>query len=616
MKRIATWASLFVLLIVFAESLLVARHFAHVDFADSTGYRAEATPAATVSPSQDGIGNRLEAIGVNLPPIGRSLFDKLIMNEANGEGAHVPFPLRKLLAELAARAGCGADQGGCYRAVLIPLGRSLQRTAAAPEFFKYPRIVVAFNAEPRRAAKDFFPLLKDRLYLGYQEKSNLIEVISYNEEASRFEFQLVKDYRDNALPRIFYANRAVCVSCHQNQAAIFSRQVWDETNANPEIATRLKSARDDFLGLPASVGVDVPNAIDDATDRANLYSAYQALWRDGCGKRSLEARWCRAQALRAALQYRLTGERGFDQSSAAFTQRFLAPLQRNWQLHWPDGIRIPNNDIPNRDPLQFADSERLAHVPARFEPLLTRGHKEIWQFETDRYRLIKGVGEFFSSADMRLLAERLDLNVEQEANRSDADLFVSPGFAVLDEAIEHMINDPDGQVALDSATIRREPLLRALFRALGMQQADTCCLSDFDLPPAVMDEHPGTYHVGPPPTGLGPFYAHCARCHATREAFPPNFMHGSVDRVEGTLRRCAERILFRLAMWDIAPERRPKTPMPPAMGLTLHADQWTAGADRAAMRTYLAPYVDRDLPQAPEKLVSRSYETLPSCTLH
>ncbi len=615
MKRITAWVSHLVLLIVFAESLLVAGYIAYFVPADSTAYRVEGTPDTTVLPSQHELANRLEDIGANLPPAGRSLFDQLMTNQANGEDSQVPFPLPKLLAQMAARAGCGNEEGGCYRAVLIPLGRSLQRTAAAPEFFKYPRMVVAFNADPTRAAKDFFPLLKDRLYLGYQEKANLIEVISYNEEAGRFEFQLVKDYRDNAVPRIFYANRAVCVSCHQNQAPIFSRQVWDETNANPEIAQRLKEARENFLGLPISVGVDVPNAMDDATDRANLYAAYQALWREGCGKSSTESRWCRALALRAALQYRLTKERGFDQSSAAFTRGFLAPFKRNWQNHWRDGLRISNNDIPNRDPLQFADSERLADVPARFEPLLARGHKEIWQFETDRYRLIKGIGEFFSNADIRLLAERLRLDGKREAMRSDADLFASPGFGALDEAIERMLNDPAGQLALDNPTIRREPLLRALFRSLGMKEAHNWHRQNSKPRPAMTDENTTT-NFSSMLVGLGPFYFYCARCHATREPFPPNFMHGSVERVKSELKQCADRIHFRLAMWDVLPERRPKTPMPPLTDVPMHAERWATSADLAAMRAYLAPAVHDDLKQAPASLLSRSYEQLPNCGLH
>jgi hypothetical protein len=595
--------------IVLAESLFVARHIAH-NGADELPMSSSSQPKTTMAMSSyEEIAGIQADVSTNLPPVGRSLFDRLVTDKTENAGWHIPFPFPKLLSELSARAGCGNSE--CYKAVLIPLGRSLQRTAAAPQFFKYPRMVVAFNTDPAPGVKDFLPLLKDRLYLGYQERANLIEVISYNEEAGRFEFQLVKDYQHNTTPRVFYANRAICVSCHQNQAPIFSRQVWDETNANPEIARRLKSARDDFLGLPIAVGVDVPNAIDDATDRANLFAAYQALWRDGCVGHTPGVRICRALALRAALQYRLTEERSFDQRSAAFGLGFLTPLQKNWQLHWPDGIPIPNNDIANRDPLQFPDSERLAHVPARFEPLLPRGHKEIWQFETDRYRLIKGIGEFFSGADIRLLAATLQLNNKN----ADQDSFASPGFVALGDAIERMLEEPAGQAALDNPTIQREPLLRALLHSLGVTDFPECCGQSRDLPPALMDED-DTSNRNTLSAELGPFYAYCARCHGTREAFPPNFMHGTTARVEGELKRCADRIIFRLAMWDVAPEQRPKTPMPPATAVTLHDGRWTASAAIASMRAYLAPFVHNDLRQAPEKLVSRSYEALPSCALH
>ena len=202
--------------------MLVAIHIVLGHSDRSSASRREEIATAMVSGTQHQFANDLTDSGTNLPAIGRSLFDEILVGES-ARDLHVPFPFPKLLAELNARAGCAADDEPCYRAVLIPLGRSLQRTAAAPEFFRYPRMVIAFNGESKRSHKNVFPLLKDRLYLGYQEKVNIIEVISYNEEAGRFEFQLVKNYRDNAKPQVFYANRSVCASCHQNQAPIFSR---------------------------------------------------------------------------------------------------------------------------------------------------------------------------------------------------------------------------------------------------------------------------------------------------------------------------------------------------------------------------------------------------------
>ncbi len=148
--------------------------------------------------------------------------------------------------------------------MLIPLGRSLQRNAAAPRFFRAPRAVLAVTEDPGRPG---MPLLKDRLYLGYQETAALLEVISYNEAAGRFEFQVVRDYRPGGQPRVLYAGRALCTACHQNAAPIFARQLWDETNANPKIARLLRDESRDFYGFLVDLGPDAPYAVQAAADR-------------------------------------------------------------------------------------------------------------------------------------------------------------------------------------------------------------------------------------------------------------------------------------------------------------------------------------------------------------
>ena len=101
--------------------------------------------------------------GSDLPATGRSLFDRLTGN-GNVDSYDIPFPFEKLIAQLRTRAGCQPQ--ACTRQVLIPLGRSLQRTAAVGEYFRYPRVVTAFDAEPQQGAPNL-PLLRDRLYLGY-----------------------------------------------------------------------------------------------------------------------------------------------------------------------------------------------------------------------------------------------------------------------------------------------------------------------------------------------------------------------------------------------------------------------------------------------------------------
>jgi hypothetical protein len=353
--------------------------------------------------------------GDNLPPVGRSLFDELFAISANGQGRiDLPFPFDALLARLDAQlAQDPASRQPPSRRVLIPLGRSLQRTAAAPEYFAYPRVVVAVDAQPASAAA---PYLKDRLYIGYQEKSAVLEVISYNEAAGRFEFQLVKDYRAGGRPQVFYANRTLCFACHQNGAPIFSRALWDETNANPQTAALLAAVGRNFYSIAPDRGVDIPYAIDNATDRANGFALTQRLWREGCGGNDLPARRCRAGLFGAALRHALSGGQT-RAADAPFRATVADQLRTEVRRRWPGGLAIGNPDLPNRNPLagttgwpaEPAAHIARSHVAARFEPLAPRPPLGTWQPEAPEAinTLVAGLAEFVSAADRQLLEAAL-----------------------------------------------------------------------------------------------------------------------------------------------------------------------------------------------------------------
>ena len=381
--------------------------------------RAADAPAWAVSPA---------APGPDAPPAGRSLFDFMVTREAGGKRVHdLPFPFAALVQRVAERAGC-AGREPCVKQVLIPLGRSLQRTAAAPDFFRHPRVVAAIDGEAVRAGA---PLAKDRIYLGYQEKSNVVEVISWNEAAGRFEFQIVRDYRAGGAPEVVYARRAVCAACHQNLAPIFSRQVWEETNANPRVAAAISAAHGapTVHGVPIRRGVDIPNAIDEATERANLYGVTQYLWREACGDGAPGAR-CRAAATAAALQYRLSGDRAFDESSAEWRDGFLAIFARTWAARWPTGLALPNPDVPNRDPLPPEGASAAAtptglvaaHVPARFEALAPRPPLETWSTGSVAIarRFVAGLAGHIADADVRALDGRLAARGSASTRRYEA----------------------------------------------------------------------------------------------------------------------------------------------------------------------------------------------------
>jgi hypothetical protein len=342
---------------------------------------------------------------------GHSLFDRLLEREADGT-PQVPFPFPALLQRVRAHLD-GENPSGGLAIVLIPLGRSLQRHAAGDvDAFRFPRVVAVVTGEPAPDAPAGHLYLKDRLYLAHHERAEALEVISYNEDEGHFEFQLVLDYRAGATPRVLAANRTLCLACHQNAAPIFSRPSWDETSASPPVAARLAATGLDYQGLPWRHGVDVPEAIDAATARANRLAVAQRLWQDGCALATPQASIdCRAQALLQALRQRLIGAAA-TVASADATHHLIAPLLASWQARWPDGLAIPDPQVPNRQPFAGieggiappADAElvRYADIPAAFDPLALRAPLEHWRGRDagDVTRFIHLLGELFSRADL------------------------------------------------------------------------------------------------------------------------------------------------------------------------------------------------------------------------
>lgn len=587
--------------------------------------------------------------GSNRPATGHSLFDEVI---ADG----VPFPFDALIRKIEARSCAGTR---CTTAVLIPLGRSLQRAAAAPDYFAFPRVVVAVTGEGRG------PLLaKDRLYLGYQERARLIEVISYNEAAARFEFQIVRNYGPGTRPEVVHAERAVCTACHQNQAPIFSRQVWDETNANPRVAAALAAAsgRSSLYGVPIRRGIDFPNAIDDSTDRANAFSVTQRLWRDACDSP------CRARALTAALQYRLSDAQGFD-SVPALHARFAS--------RWPDGLAVPNPDLPNRDPFvaaAAASDPASIDISAAFEALAPRAPLAVWQADDPVLdaRFVAALADLIAGIDVRdlstLLTQRAgkaprrtysarctprgDRHVcsgdfELEGNASTIDRLTISGRSSLrfqlregratregrgvrlasGDAIERIRMPMLGtaghatltvvedfaptRAAIAAAQWADEPLTRQRLRTvLGLSASDARA-TVVTAPVAASATTPAI-----PPTAA-PFMASCGACHRTPERSPPNFLAGDPERVRASLAQCAPRMYIRLSMWQSPAATRAKVPMPPPRAARDGSPSIQHEADPGIdeLRATVAEWLRAENGRAPDAaaMLSRGYESLRPC---
>jgi mono/diheme cytochrome c family protein len=667
--------------------------------------------------------------GADTPRTGRSLFDFVATTAVDGRRVYdVPFPFAELVKRIADRAGC-ARLEACVQQTLIPLGRSLQRASASPDFFEYPRVIAAVVAGPERGGA---LLLKDRIFLGYQEKANLIEIISYNESAGRFEFQLVKDYHAGSAPRVVYASRSVCIACHQNQAPIFSRQQWEETNANPRVAALLEARRKEFYGVAVRQVVDVPNSIDAATDRANLLAVYQRMWREGCGVDRAGQR-CRAAALIAALQFRMTGGRAFDTRAVAFNDQLVATLVRNSRRVWPGGLAIPNPDIPNRDPLAFpvgTNGLAVAHVPRRFDPLLPRAPLEIWPADEPQlaYRFVTGIAGFFSERDARLLdselaslasvqhsprlrhvaacevrttrtgtrfrckasrdgAGRAELvgsvergsaagsieslaigdgevmrhldaqNVQRWRTQSGAGLSFVPhsgglrarqangnavervdvswtpadtqspvkgeatiieitDFQPLVDAVTRLAANVGDSAPLAGRPLASSAVIPALEGALGVKSTNPCCGEAAALPSVEADVATDS------DTRLKRatiFERYCGACHRTPEPTPPNFLTGDPQQVAAALDSCAPRMFVRLSMWEIEPEHRIKTPMPPALaarnGEPARREYGVEASVAATLRAAVSATLRAEMGHVPtlEEFLARGYESLRPC---
>lgn len=326
----------------------------------------------------------------------------------------LPVPFEAVVERLRREAGAGYVQ-----TALVPLGRSLQRYAADPDYFSSPRVVVAVTGD--RAAGPDAPRLADRLFLGYQPAADVIEAISYDEAAGRFVFEEVVGYATLG-GAVQPAEARVCVPCHQGERPIFSRPLWSETNANPEVVARLAGLGERFEGVPVRQTVDGLAALDAATDRAAEVEAANRLWRDGCGDAA-----CRAALLAAAVTVALGGAPDGVPAPAGFEGRAAAL--------WPDGLAIVSPDLPNRDPLAQADPADLETV-GELNPETPRAPRVVWEPRQGFAEAARLVAGQFTAGDRAWIADRvagrgsveaLALACEAAAGRFDC---AGPGVAV------------------------------------------------------------------------------------------------------------------------------------------------------------------------------------------
>lgn len=219
------------------------------------------------STSQDMAGFDEFMISKSQIPKTPSLFDRLIWSKYNPKPGVVPFPFSKLRMLVESREGQVSDANvRNLRSipVLIPMSRSLQRFSGDPDYFKFPRVILAANTHSTQVGVE---PLSGRLFIAYSEPAKQLEVISFNEDMGRFEFQVVTNYGDESTPQVFYANRDACLSCHQGRSPIFPSFPWAETNSTDSLAKALsKTHGSQYHSVLTQQIRSVPDIVDGGDD--------------------------------------------------------------------------------------------------------------------------------------------------------------------------------------------------------------------------------------------------------------------------------------------------------------------------------------------------------------
>lgn len=486
----------------------------------------------------------------DLPPEGtRSLFDHLL---AQNDG--LPYPFEKLIKLIQDQH----PQAQAPVSLMIPLGRSLLKASAD---FSKPRVLVAadFHAPNTETAFGFAP--RGQLFLGFVEQANEIEVVSYNEAAGRYEFQLVQNYCEGCVPRIVYAKRAICTTCHQGGTPIFPQRPWSETNAQPEIAAEIVAARgaDPYLALPVVNALSAPERFDELTDTGAFRVAAQRAWLDGCGSAfdastargaaqrpakdgragvanaargiAMEGEHngneCRRQMLKVALKFGLEPG-GFD-AAGADAQK-LRSLQTGT-------VSVPESDVRNRDPL----AERRG-FKGLFRQLFSRKSAEPGAKDNEDLEAFDRLPKL--PADLDPVAPRPPKKTltpdDLEGAFALAQFFTESDFKRLDAAAGYRWSNLSARVdQVPDDFFKPAPFARVKTLQALLGQSQYCCLDVSEMSPPQA--------AGGPPLALADdsplksYEAYCFACHRGNPAKRLSFMDGaSEDEVLASIKEKSE----------------------------------------------------------------------------
>lgn len=450
----------------------------------------------------------------DLPPAGtRSLFDHVI---AQNDG--LPYPITKLVKVL-------QDQnptGDAPVTLLIPNGRSLLKGQADNA---HPRLVIGADFEGKNTPAALGKAPRGQLFVALVENAKELEVLSYNEAAGRFEYQLVQNYCEGCVPRIVYARRQICLTCHQGGTPIFSQRPWNETNGQPETARAIAAARGSdapYQGVALQQPLSQSERFDQLTDIGNFYLVSQRLWLDGCGAQSAGGNECRRRMLSLALQY--ADNVGSFKAEGTEVERLRALQTKAFPAN---GIAVPESDLLNRDPIGERQGIRgwLRSLVTR-EIKLGEGAKD--NEDLDAFDKLPPLRRELDPLTLRAPKRTLTAH-DIDGVYGIASFFTDADFKTLKAAHGNDMKKLLAKVdALPDVQFGETPFVRVrMMEALLGQPRDYCCIKTDEMSPAVVSGVPPLTIKDHPE--LKPFERHCFACHRGNPAKRLNFMAGETE---------------------------------------------------------------------------------------
>jgi mono/diheme cytochrome c family protein len=279
-------------------------------------------------------------------------------------------------------------------------------------------------------------------------------------------------------------------------------------------------------------------------------------------------------------------------------------LRARWNTLWPQGLAVADADIPDRDvTAALPEAATREHDPLRPRALAR------W-LAPDLEALTAGLAGMLETAPARRVVAhpQADAALARLAARGGLDTAFGPAL------VDAWIAESEGRrvtVLPRVAAAHGRPASPGLVKP-GLVRPDW--VKPARVKPDLVKSgsvKSGAASAATPPSGtITParraYARHCAACHDTPLAHPPNFLAGDAARVEAQLTACAPPILARLTA-----ARRPHgdlVAMPPGI-VGLKPDlrdlaAWTASADYAAL---VADAQQRLGKRAPEGVCAPGY---------